>query len=239
MTALINPFWYAVATDPYFASVVLLMHFDGANGTNTFVDSSLYNHIFSASASGITHTTAQQKFGSACLQNTLAGAFAATSDSADWYFAAGQFTIEAWIRPTATVVNFPLIVAQFGSGGTQAWGVRFNGNAAPGFFDFMYSQNGSTLSFVSAAYLPAVNTWTHIAVDRDASNVLRIYADGVVLNSATVTATIFNSTNGLTIANDSLGASGFIGQIDDLRITKGVARYAGAFTPPTAAFPNL
>jgi hypothetical protein len=42
----------------------------------------------------------------------------------------------------------------------------------------------------------------------------------------------------LAIADLSTGTNTFFGQLDDLRITKGVARYAGAFTPPTAAFPN-
>ena len=38
--------------------------------------------------------------------------------------------------------------------------------------------------------------------------------------------------------NDGAGPYPYSGYIDDLRITKGYARYTSNFTPPTAAFPN-
>jgi hypothetical protein len=240
MTALINPFWYgATTTDPSFANVVLLLHCDGTNGSTTITDSSSRVHVPNATLNS-SLTTAQQKFGTASWGNSASNGAIQYVDDPDWDFGAGQFTVEAWIRSTGTISGQQYIFSQFrnSSSTNQAWAVRFNGAAAPGYLDFVYTTNGSTEVYVSGAYLPPTNTWTHLAVDRDASNVVRLYADGVVKGSGTAAATIFNSTRPLHIGNDALQGTGFIGQIDDVRITKGVGRYGGAFTPPTAAFPN-
>ncbi len=105
--------------------------------------------------------------------------------------------------------------------------------------NFFYSTTGSDNPSVGAGYTPTLNNWIHVAVDRDTSNVLRVYVDGIVRASATVTATFFNSTRTLTIGNDENLTRGFIGQIDELRITKGIARYGGTFTPPTAPFDDF
>jgi hypothetical protein len=91
---------------------------------------------------------------------------------------------------------------------------------------------------VGGASAPTAGAWYHIAADRDASNVLRLYVNGAVVASATVAATFFNSTRVLYIGNEGGTLSLWQGQIDEVRITKGVARYGGAFTPPIAAFPN-
>jgi hypothetical protein len=231
---LLNPFWFAptVATDPNFASVVLLCHFEGANGATgvaAFVDSSSHAHTFSAATLSL--TTAQQKFGVSSVGAT--GQSLALSDSADWDLGAGQFTVEVWARPTTAITGIDALVGQYSSG-SQNWYLGFNGNNLV----FTYSTTGTSNVAVSGAYTVTLNTWTHFAADRDASNVLRVYANGVVIASATVAATFFNSTTFLAIADLSTGTNTFFGQLDDLRITKGVARYAGAFTPPTAAFPN-
>jgi Concanavalin A-like lectin/glucanases superfamily len=229
MTALINPYWFAAVGDPSFASVMLLLHFDGANGSTTFVDNSAANRTVTALGADAL-TTAQQRFGTASLS---VGAGPSSATGAQWQFGAGQFTVEAFVRPTAAISGVRGIVTVWGTAGF-GWFLGFNGNT----LNFFYSTTGADNPVVTGAYTPTQNQWAHIAADRDASNVLRVYADGVVIASATVSATFFNSTRTLRIGDDETVTRVFAGQIDEVRITKGVARYGGAFTPPTAAFPN-
>jgi hypothetical protein len=235
MTALVNPYWYAAAGDPYFANVVLLCHFDGTNGSTTFTDSSSYGLTLSPLGAGRALTTAAQKFGTASLQSANDSGSVSALDFALWTFGAGQFTVEAFVRPTAALSGVRGIVTQWAASANFGWFLGFNGNT----LNFFYSTTGTDNPVVSAAYTPTLNSWVHIAADRDANNVLRIYADGVVVASATVAATFFDSNQSLRISNDNTATRGFVGQIDELRITKGVARYGGAFTPPTAPFDNF
>ena len=72
---------------------------------------------------------------------------------------------------------------------------------------------------------------------------MRVFVDGVsvidyahVINYAPATTTLIVGTTvdyRDTSANFKLN-----GHIDDVRLTKGVARYTTNFTPPTAAFPH-
>ena len=234
MTALINPYWFpSVITDPYFANVVLLCHFDSANGSTVFTDSSSVHRSVTGST-GWTATTADFKFGTASLLCPNATGSCSCSDSADWDFGSGQFTVELWARRTAA--GDDALLGQWSSTSNLGWGLR--ANATGGLLEFYYSANGTTnTTKVSGSYTLPLNTWAHVAADRDASNVLRVYADGVVIASATVAVTFFNSTLPLAIGSDAFTRA-FSGQVDEVRITKGVARYAGAFSPPTAAFPD-
>jgi hypothetical protein len=80
-----------------------------------------------------------------------------------------------------------------------------------------------------------LDTWYHLAADRDASNILRVYVDGVVVASEDIGSFAFHdSTDGLSIGrlNSSSGFRRFLnGWLDALRLTKAVARYGGAFNP--------
>jgi hypothetical protein len=80
--------------------------------------------------------------------------------------------------------------------------------------------------------------WYHIACVFT-GGVGKVYVDGVEKASATATTTLPSPTTFYVGTARAASAQNYLnGFIDDLRITKGVARYTAAFTPPTAAFPN-
>lgn len=85
--------------------------------------------------------------------------------------------------------------------------------------------------FLSAGPIE-LNTWTHIAVTRDFSNVLRVFVNGV-LNSSVTTTTAFNSTT--PIIGERFGnGTPFAGYIAGFRMLIHTALYTSNFTPPTS-----
>ena len=87
--------------------------------------------------------------------------------------------------------------------------------------------NGGTVS---------ASTWTHIAVVRSGSTIT-LYKNGTASGTQT-SGQAFTTAGLLRIGGGIVGnGNDFNGYIDDLRITKGIARYTTTFTPPTSAFP--
>lgn len=80
-------------------------------------------------------------------------------------------------------------------------------------------------------------TWRHIAVVRSGSN-LYCFNNGVLQSTTSITSAIFYKGPAVIVGKKANNFTTGAAYIDDLRITKGYARYTANFTPPTAAFPN-
>lgn len=214
--------------------VVLLVHCDGTNGSTTFTDVSPSARTLTA-GSTCTVSTTSPKFGtgSATFSTNVDNRITVGAPQTDFNFGAGQFTVEAWGNATVTPNGTPqAVVAQFGGSSNLGWFLGLNG----GSLLFFYSTTGTDTLSVGGTFAPTLNQWYHLAADRDASNVLRVYVDGVVKASATVSATLFASTQSTLIGNDNNLNRFWPGRLDEVRVTKGTAQYGGAFTPPTQAF---
>lgn len=210
--------------DPNFANVSLLLHMEGADTGTTFTDSSSNN--FSVSKIGsVTTSTQHSKFGN--TSGWFNGGYLTISSNAAFGPGTGDFTIECWVRPTSTTLVGGLInLGRYDNGllwrvGSDSDSLYFNGNFT------------NWNAFTNAP----VDDWTHIALVRSGSSVV-VYADGVSVHTRTSSADL-NSENAVVIGAGAHNNSElFYGYVDELRVTKGIARYTAAFTPPTAAFPD-
>ena len=225
-------------TDANFGAVSLLLHMNGANASTYFPDHS-YNALTVTANGNAQISTAQSKFGGASALFDGTGddlRIASPSDSLiNWY--TGDYTLEYWIRCTA----FP---AASGSGSASIIVGNMSNSADTNYWSFgpigdgrirFYYYNGGAVSFTTTSSI-SLNTWTHLAFVKSGTS-MTIYIDGVSSATATVSGTPQSaSATGFGIGQ-YVNVS-FNGYIDSLRITKGIARYTAAFTPPTAQFPN-
>ena len=211
-------------------SIVLLCHCDGTSGSTGFVDTSGFGHVLTPA--NVTVDTATPKFGSGCAKFTGSNAALTVDNPAAFNLGSQQFTIEAWAYFTVAPSGVQAVAAQFGGSSNLGWFFgTVNGPLA-----FYYSTGGTDNPNVGGAASPALNSWVHLAVDRDSSNVIRVYANGGIVASATVSAGIFPSSRACIIGNDENLSRAFPGKLDEVQIDVGLARYAGPFTPPVAPF---
>lgn len=213
--------------DAYWNNVVLAMHMDGENNSTTFQD--LTGKTVTPFGNAKIVTT-QSMFGGASAYFDGTGGYLTVPDSEGWNFGSADFTIEMFVNMASVTTTYGL-VAHWSGTTNHSWGLCHYLNK----IQFFYSATGANLLFFEAPSGCLANTWHHIAACRS-SGVVKLFVDGGQVASAAVASALFNSTAVLEIGGSAGGVSTINGHIDDLRITKGVARYTAGFTPPTAPF---
>lgn len=220
-----------VATDPYFGSVELLMHFDGTDGSTTFTD--VKGNTCTANGNAQIDT-AQAKFGGSSGLFDGVNDFVRVAGSIDFYLGGGDFTIECFVRPLSTVGLLFIASPRRVSGAGWNWWFGQSGGVLY-FFAFGPSE-GATLVQLSGGTLATGGAFQHVGVTRS-GNTWRLLHDGAVVDTETVSGSIYNANVDLLIGKDAaVPGRDWNGHIDEFRLTVGAARYTGAYTVPTAAF---
>ena len=154
---------------------------------------------------------------------------------------AGDFTIEAWVYPTATGQSNGSYVCAQTTSGSYGPIVILQSSGTYNFVIYM-SSTGSSWNLASAVSCgtATANAWNHIAVTRYGTNVY-CFMNGILQSTTAVSTTALMTTS----ANWHIGSADLVvnsyltGYVDDFRITRGIARYTSNFTPPTTAFLTL
>jgi hypothetical protein len=133
-------------------------------------------------------------------------------------FGTGDFTVECWIYLITVPTDYPPILTN-----DNGFYINFRGNGTIALTDVstVYAQAPSALT---------TGSWFHVAVVRNSGS-SKVYVNGTggtavscTVNWAATTTAYIGGHPTYTTIN---------GYIDDLRVTKGYARYTSNFTPPT------
>jgi hypothetical protein len=222
----------SITGDQYYDNVSLLLHFNGANGSTTFTDNSPTPKTATAN-NGASISTVQSKFGGASGLFDGANDNVTVADNTGFDFGSGDFTIEYWEYRTASTANTPTISRN--NGGNPPWMLGWSNGSIINFFS---SANGSSWDVAVNISMGAIiiNSWAHYAVTRQ-GNTFRTFQNGIQISTFTSAATLPAGSGPLQIGS-YYSSYYYPGYLDELRLTKGVARYTGNFTPSSTQFPD-
>jgi hypothetical protein len=152
-------------------------------------------------------------------------------DSDDWAFT-GEFCIELFgVKFDNNTAIHGLISSYNASGNQRSWALDFDGTASPnkqlrGRLSTDGTATGDAFVELVGTFNPTAGVAYDLCMERDASNVFRLYVDGVMIASTTFAGALFNSNQLLDIGQGSVQtASALNGRLKAVRITR-AARYA-------------
>ena len=234
-------------------SGVVIVRYDASEGTGTGGTVTSYTdggttyavHTFTASgtfsmsghtitANGdVANTRAVRKVGDSSILFDGTGDYLTIPDSTDWDFD-GDFTIEMWFRADTIAQNGMLWshkaygAATDGTGQCQMY-LYDDGNTVN--WDVSSSGVYETTSFSNSGL--SADTWYHIAFVRSFGNWYKIFLNGV-LQTTNTTDTSFNISGEETTLSigkyNNYDGYYYDGYLDEIRVSKGVARYTANFT---------
>ena len=202
----------------------LVLHCEGANDGTVFNDSS--GRLHTVTANGDVHTdTSVKKFGTASAQFDGDGDYLTIPANGDWDVGTGDFTFDCWAYLSDSDGAGYLLETRNGSYGNN-FSIYHSGLNL-----VFYSQGTDTISATSALTL---DTWHHIALVRDGSDV-ELFVDGVSVGTGT-DANDYQGLAPIIIGSRYTFEHYWTGYMDEIRFSKGVARWDAAFTPETSAY---
>lgn len=210
------------STETYDSDTKLMLHLD-----NSVTDDSTSAHT--VTNNDITFSSTTKKFGTHAAYLDGDDDYFSIPDHADWNFGASDFTIDAWVMFESAPSGETVFVSQSGDAVVDDWWFGMDDNE----INFRQHESDSTTIDVFATWTPALNTWYQVSVARNGST-FRFFVDGTSIVGTNTDATAMaDFSHKVYIGAYYTGAAyikDFNGWIDEVRITKGNARWTANFT---------
>ena len=197
------------------------------------IDNAMMNNLETVGDAKL--STAIAKFGGSSMAFDGTGDYLPSSDNLSLGFGSGAFTVEGWIYLNNTSGTKGIVFGR----GNNSFGFRV-GQSYLGNVNGLNIVKSGVADLDYCAFTFVTNTWYHIAVVRSGTTIY-FFVNGTqqtTLGSGAGSFNYVNPTSGFYVGCNNDTNEQFAGYIDDLRITKGYARYTSNFTPPTSAFPT-
>lgn len=224
-------------------STVVLLHFDGAPGAQTFVDE-VNGLVFAADDADQTLETSKAAFGATGLSLPTVNGISTTWPS--YVNLSGPFTIEfVWKTPASLSGDIRFVCANNGPTPTGDRMMFFYcSSGVLSWYSGVYGSIDSHYAFSDLTFAP--NTTYRVAISRDESDVIRAFKNGVASSSTYTDGSdwthvgrplqIGSSHNSVSpFTGDQFAGTTATGGIDELRISD-TGLYTENYTPDTEAF---
>ena len=207
------------------------------NSTNAGIIDSAQKIDLSTYGSAAISTT-QSKFGGSSMYFDGSTGYVRAPHNAmlDLSTGAPNFTVECWFYTLNNTAQVPIVSKDWNQGTTDpSYGI-YLGSSTTLVYIIGDGTSGSIFNYYTYTGI-AINTWYHVALVRNGSNMLS-FLNGNLVNTQTISITSKDAGTTFNIGTNNNTGSYFNGYIDEVRITKGIARYTSNFTPQTSAFLN-
>jgi len=198
--------------------------------STTTADASASSHTLTASGSVSASTGPATGMHSAYFANGDADLITIPA-SADHQIYGGDYTVEAWLKPTNFNASYNYFISK-GGNSTREWGFSISASN----IIVYWSQNGSNDQTIIKTVTNKLSEWMHVAFTKS-GNTITIFKNGQTIGSGTFNS--IYSGNGVTTMGRLWQYTGishsYDGYISNLRIIKGQAIYSANFTPSTTA----
>lgn len=191
------------------------------------IDGTAKNDIMQATPAA-TISTSTKKFGTGSIAfNGSANGGLVVQPSAQTAFT-GDFTVEFWVT-LSSLAGTQDFVGNYVSNAGGNWTIQCLARG------IQWYPNSASTNIASTTM--NLNQWYHVAAVRSGST-CSLYLNGNSQGTLSFSGTLGSSTAPIYVGSRNNTMNGVNGNIDDLRITNGIARYTANFTPPTAALPS-
>jgi hypothetical protein len=135
-------------------------------------------------------------------------------------------TLSAWVNPTSIATNWRTVMLKEDLRTASVCCLSYAlyaadgaGQPPSGYGDTTTSLGGEVLTRDTAAPITILplNTWTHLAVTYNGA-LLSFYVNGTLVDTSTLTGSLFNSTGPLRIGGNGVWGEFFSGLIDEVRV---------------------